>query len=381
MNTLFETAGFPNKKAVFIVGPTQSKKTTLALLFTKIYDRNNLATPHLSFSSTACGIEEQLAQICDASIVLDDLAPKQTRHEMNIMFAKLEQVVRAVGDRVPKHRMTRFASDTQEVYLPVKSSVIITGELLEGMQSSLARLVQLELDKTDVNIENLTLCQQRPLVVPTFVYYFIKYLTQNSDGVINYITETVSKKRTTYTGTFKTPRFDEYLAIYETVIEILCSYLQRIPNMNQQSIRTFKDFAYNTVQKVLTQNDESIQMQSVATTICTALQDAVVTGKIPLYHPSSDDNYSLKKIIITDESYIIYPSTLIDFLREYYRERDLAFYYQSTKSLTPLLESAKIIESRMEGMTKRYTFKINNIIKGSSSRFYFLSRKIIDAEN
>ncbi|MFW6680338.1 hypothetical protein ACOAOT_22220 [Lacrimispora sp. AGF001] len=378
MNTLFELAGYPNKKGIFILGQTQSMKTTLALMFTKVYDRNDLSSPTLSFSSTACGIEEKLSEISDAAIILDDLAPKLNKAEMSTLLNKLEQVIRAVGDRVVKHRMTAYSPDTKDAAYPVKSSVIITGEMLDGMQSSLARLIQLDLKRSDINTDLLTRYQQSPYIVSTALYHFINYITPNVQEVISYINITVTEKRDKYNNLYYTPRFQEYKAIYETVIDIFIDYISNLSIMDRNLMNNIKDEMYNIVHSVLLLNDENLKTETIPERIMEAIKNAVITGELCRYYPDNLNGFTQNGILILEDYYIIYPDTLLRILKTYFRNKDQNFYCNSIKGLSNILDGAHFILSKLEGEKKRFTHKLNKQICSSTTRYYYLHKKFFE---
>lgn len=378
LNSLFERAGYPNKKGLFIIGQTQSMKTTLALMFTKVYNRDDLSSPTLSFSSTACGIEEKLSEVSDAAIVLDDLAPKLNKTEMSALLSKLEQVIRAIGDRVVKHRMTAYSTETKDISFPVKSSVIITGEMIDGMQSSLARLIQLELKRSDINLDLLTQYQQTPNIVSTALFHFIKYITTNVPGIISYIGQSVKEKRSNYNNLFFTPRFQEYKAVYETVIDIFMEYIAQLSVIDSISVNNLKNEFYYIVDSVLIKNDENLKTETIPERIAEAVKSSVTTGEISLYYPDDPNGFTRNGILVLDDYYVIYPDTLLRVLKTYFKNKDLTFYCNSVKSLSTLLDGAHFIMSKMEGNKKRFTHKLSKQIGTSTTRYYYLHRKYFE---
>lgn len=101
MTTFFEERGFPINFILGIVGVTNSRKTSLAMEFTKIFsEKKKMADAE--FTATDAGIEKTLSKYKDAPILIDDFHPGETRSEQLELNKKLQKLVRYYGNRIPK---------------------------------------------------------------------------------------------------------------------------------------------------------------------------------------------------------------------------------------------------------------------------------------
>ena len=71
MSTLFEKAGFPIKFIVGVLGTTNTLKTSMSLVFTRIFNAEEIKNPEITFSSTQSGIETMVAKYADSGNFFD----------------------------------------------------------------------------------------------------------------------------------------------------------------------------------------------------------------------------------------------------------------------------------------------------------------------
>lgn len=150
--TIFSHAGAAVKFIITLVGETNSRKTTLALLLAKIFVANE-KLPDVTFTATPGGIEKAIYECGDCCMVLDDMKPGTTKAENREMAKMLELVTRLFGDRTPKKRMTGYGSDSE---LQVGGGCIVTGEHIDGVESSRTRRINLLITRDDVNNQLLS---------------------------------------------------------------------------------------------------------------------------------------------------------------------------------------------------------------------------------
>lgn len=98
LSTLFDMAGMPLKTILALIGETNSRKTTLAILLGKVFNRLN-RIPDVTFTATPGGIEKMIYQFHDSCLILDDMKPGATKEQNRDINQKLEQVTRLYGDR------------------------------------------------------------------------------------------------------------------------------------------------------------------------------------------------------------------------------------------------------------------------------------------
>ncbi len=143
--------------ALWLWGGTGSFKSTVAALLLSHFGAFSETTLPLSFESTSNALERSLFLLKDTLAVVDDWRPAVSRGDASEMDRKGQRLLRAVGNRQGRGRMT---SDTtlRRSYSP-RGLVLATAEALpEGpaFESAAARSLSLNLSRADVNLRCLS---------------------------------------------------------------------------------------------------------------------------------------------------------------------------------------------------------------------------------
>ena len=124
----------------YLLGKSQSGKSTLAALALCFFGSFSNKTLPASFNDTANSIEVKGFVLKDTVIVIDDFCPSGSKREADEKNKIFEKLAAAYGDRLGRGRLT--ADSTLKENKPVRGLAIITGELLPQVaQSRLGRNV------------------------------------------------------------------------------------------------------------------------------------------------------------------------------------------------------------------------------------------------
>jgi Domain of unknown function (DUF927) len=139
-------------------GPTGVKKTELAALSQQHFgpEMNSRALP-CSWSSTGNALEAIASAAKDAVLVIDDFVPQGTTADRARLNALADRVLRAQGNRSGRARLRSDA--TLRRARPPRGLMISTGEEVPAGQSLRARIIILDVQPGDVNVEELTKAQ------------------------------------------------------------------------------------------------------------------------------------------------------------------------------------------------------------------------------
>lgn len=268
MTTLFERAGFPIKSILAIIGTTNSLKTAIAMVFSKIFNATETTHPEVTFSSTPGGIETCVAKYGDSILLVDDFMPGGNRNKQDELNSKLELLCRLYGDRTEKKRMTTYMGGQKAEY-PVRGCCMITGEHITGVESSRTRMVNVRLEKNDVNSENLKFYQDNPLILPTYLYGFIEFLTENQGTVLKIIKDKIPEYRRTFE--FKIARFNETAAQFAVTLDIMGAYLESV--LESYNMEELKAEWQGSIEKIFHENDRQLETQDAVGLMLSALNE------------------------------------------------------------------------------------------------------------
>jgi hypothetical protein len=162
---------------VWLWGPTGALKSTLAALVLSHFGDFSETQLPLSFESTANALERQLFLLRDTLAVVDDFRPAVSRSEASEMDRKAQRLLRGVGNRTGRGRMTSDAM-LRHTYAP-RGMVVATAEALpEGpvFESAAGRALSLNLSPKDVSLERLSQLQQDKAALSQAMTGFVEWV-------------------------------------------------------------------------------------------------------------------------------------------------------------------------------------------------------------
>lgn len=160
-----------------ITAPTQSFKTTLASLF---FDFAQGREADVNFEATITAIVRTIGNTRDSTVVLDDYKPGATKAESNDMLQKISKVIRLCSD--DSGGIKKAGSQNQTVTNTARCLVVVTAEHIHfTIQSTCARVLNLEMNRKSVDKNRLTYFQANHAMYRGFIEDFINYIS--SKGV------------------------------------------------------------------------------------------------------------------------------------------------------------------------------------------------------
>lgn len=347
---LFMRAGMVPKFILFLLGPSGSRKTSLALAMTQL---ENTDRPQYTMKSTAAALESGFKTYKDAIMLIDDLAPDMQVSERNAMQRNLELLTRCFGDGTGKKRNHDYLKAGKEIsQYEAEGGAIITGEYSTGCASSLARNLFLNLDKNDVDINLLTDVQNNPRLAP-FLYGFLQYLTVNSTRIIDLIRNRTQQHRREAQGQYSHSRYAEYRAQLLTAAELLVRYGQETQQLTTVEAESLWAYFCQQIGAVIADNDQ----KSIEATPITVLCNALVVGSEQRFFPVVPFGEPVAKgshvILEDEEAYYIQQSDILKIVDHYTEVNGINKLGLSVNGLGELLADARIIEKQKEGSKVR----------------------------
>lgn len=155
-----------------ITAPTQSFKTTLTSLF---FDFDQGREADINFEATTTAIVRTIGNTRDSTVILDDYKPGATKAESNDMLQKISKVIRLCSD--DSGGIKKAGSQNQTVTNTARCLVVVTAERIHfTVQSTLARLLVLEMSRKSVDKDKLTYFQENHAFYRSFIEDFIRYI-------------------------------------------------------------------------------------------------------------------------------------------------------------------------------------------------------------
>jgi hypothetical protein len=175
-------------KGVFcLVGQTQSGKTVLSKLFFVFEREKHTVT---NFDSTPASIIRNISNKRDATEIVDDYKPTSTGAARNAQMAILERVIRMCGDDSNGYQKAGAGNST--IANTAHCIVAITAEEIKlPVQSTLARLLIVDITRKSMDWKALTKCQKNHDSYKAFIVNYILHMSVQ--GVGNYC-DTLAKR-------------------------------------------------------------------------------------------------------------------------------------------------------------------------------------------
>ena len=348
---LFELANVPLKGVMAIIGTTNSRKTSMALCMTKTFGRENITIPEISFESTEGGIEVESSKHADSVLLIDDFHPTTSKKNFNKLMKTLEFILRRYGDRTIKKRMTDFSPNKTAGCYDVNGVCVITGEDIGGVQSSLTRVLILEVDKFSVKNDVLGYYQNNPLFLNTHMYDFISYVTCNFEKIVSFIKKRVLEWRKE--KTYPISRYSEYYAQLMTCAEILALYASERGFWNHIEANNWKMWCSEILDKMIEKNLLSAEREDFAIMIIQALQVAIDEYGVISLETLNKERIP-HKIILEDENYFyVKKEYLIELTNLFWSRLGKDLPFSNSNQLAIFLEQKNLIQVRDEAGGKR----------------------------
>ena len=348
---LFELANVPLKGVMAIIGTTNSRKTSMALCMTKTFGRENITIPEISFESTEGGIEVESSKHADSVLLIDDFHPTTSKKNFNKLMKTLEFILRRYGDRTIKKRMTDFSPNKTAGCYDVNGVCVITGEDIGGVQSSLTRVLILEVDKFSVKNDVLGYYQNNPLFLNTHMYDFISYVTCNFEKIVSFIKKRVLEWRKE--KTYPISRYSEYYAQLMTCAEILALYASERGFWNHIEANNWKMWCSEILDKMIEKNLLSAEREDFAIMIIQALQVAIDEYGVISLETLNKERIP-HKIILEDENYFyVKKEYLIELTNLFWSRLGKDLPFSNSNQLAIFLEQKNLIQVRDEADGKR----------------------------
>ena len=375
LSTLFSVAGAAIKFILCLIGETNSRKTSLALLMAKIFDSEE-NQPDVTFTATPGGIEKAAYECNDCCMILDDMKPGTTKAKNKEMGEKLELTTRIYGDRTPKKRMTGYGSDTK---VSVGGGCIVTGEYIDGVESSRTRRVDIFIDRNEVDNAWLAVFQDRNYW-STYLYNLIAYVTRYSLQVIGEIKKefAILRKR----NKFQIDRRNDQYAQLCISANLMLDYGVSCHAISKETRQQLYEQIENWICQILEENEKETKAVSPLSIMVKSFFDYAQGHAEPINFFAKDSD----KIYQNEECFFVSITKLRAVAMHCAEDIGASILFPGERELPKLLEQEKLILIKKEGEKTRRTLHLPGLTTGSRFLWIFKARldewiQRIEAEN
>lgn len=272
LNEFFRQAGYEPLYLLFLVGRTQTRKSTLAALLLSFFVEFSASTLPCSFKDTANAIEKKGYILKDTLNVVDDYHPVMTSRERQTMDTIMQSLSRGYGDRKGRDRMNSDIS-LRESSAP-RGNVIITGEDIPNIgQSGIARNFIIELTPDVVPLsEYLNRSQQfaQDGYYKQFMREYISWLIPQTENLPQKLKSRFLHYR------------DKAIAWMMTGFEYFLAFLENSHMINEEQMRILTNKAWSVFTKLASAQLDKSAEETPTKMFLEAVADLIETKKIHL---------------------------------------------------------------------------------------------------
>lgn len=285
LKTLFIESNVKPQFALWLVGLTGSRKTSVAKCFFNIF---NSSKDYISgnFKDTVASLEKASYEYRDSCLIIDDFYPSESKLEFRTMENTASEMLRRYGDTIAKSRMDSKMNSIKKY--PPQGMLVITGETLLKGHSTAARYLSIEIDKDDINLELLSYFQEERCTWSTHFYNFIKWASYNAREIIkeihiNFIEYRKDKKM------FSHGRLDEMFIIYKIIIRIVLQYANQIGAISGYEVATMESAWIGYVFEAISEHSKNVLDQQPTIIFIRTLSQLLEGGIIKLAQKNTEE--------------------------------------------------------------------------------------------
>ncbi|TGY93619.1 hypothetical protein E5329_17845 [Petralouisia muris] len=305
LTALFKKAGYQIEFSTALIGKTNTKKTTCGEIFTRVFNRTASAVPEINFSATEAAIYEIMDRYADTVVMIDDLTPSENDLDAREKKRKLESIIRAYGDRVPRRRSVAFASNSAaKEFIPINGCALITGETFSGGKSSRSRVVILNFEEGDVDNSALSYYQENLHALPNFAYDFLRFATEHVDEIMETILYECTKIRGKMQGIIKLPRYIDAYGILYAATTVFKNFILEKELLNQDETHNLIENDRESLLRIIQENDAAVSNVSPGIMLLESLKFAVNREGIRVKNVAEIGEGKVTNYLIYDENFI-----------------------------------------------------------------------------
>lgn len=251
LNEFLRQAGHEPTFLLYLLGRTQTRKSTLAALVLSFFGTFTASSLPSSFKDTDNAVEKKNHALKDVLTVIDDYHPVSSNKEKQQMDKLAQSLSRGYGDRTGRDRMKADTSFRQGY--PPRGNAIITGEdFPEIGQSGAARNFIVEVKEGDIPAnELLTQVQEQAAegVLASFMAGYVQWLSLQVEILPERLKQSFQlwRERAFLDRVQGLGRTGDILAWLQIGMEYFIDYLRYLNLMSEELTQQMKEKAWKVL--------------------------------------------------------------------------------------------------------------------------------------
>lgn len=322
---------------LFLVGRTQSGKSSLAALFLSFFGNFDKMNFPANYKQTANSLEKISFILKDVLLVIDDYYPAQSKSGQEAMRKLAQSLARGYGDGAGRTRMNS-GMKIKASYFP-RGLAISTGEERPDIgESGQARFVFIDVKRDEIDYENgLVAIENNRQYLAQFMTMYIEWVAENWDRIKLEILENYNKARREHFNNEGLGRLNDSMSKLWLGIEMFLLFVsEKDLASNPEDIDRTAYTAYHAFKSLLDNNAKELLIEKPTDRFLNALTELINTGELEIVS-AKEKAKSTKCIVCYDKSNVyLRPTDSYEAVKNFYKRRgeDFAITYNNlTKQL------------------------------------------------
>lgn len=273
---------------LYLYGKTGSYKTTISTLALSHFGKySQFLQGHgsCSFEDTVNSVEKRSFDLKDTLMLVDDYCPTRNQQMSKQMYQTLHRIVRNYSNRSARKRLNPDATEKGS-YEP-RGCVIITGEDSTEIESTMARLLEIDIKEGDIDLGKLSELQEKADLFPHAMSSFINWIIPRIDKAQDefYKEFNITRKKLYESSLFKLhQKHIEHAAFIIVMSKILNTWLLDKKIYNKEEGNKFIERVESIFELRQKKEHSDITELSEITQFYNTVETLIGQGKIYLYN-------------------------------------------------------------------------------------------------
>ena len=158
---------------------------------TQLYNRADEIRCDTRFNSTQRFIEDTIGEHDECTVVIDDLHSAGEKSIKRTNEITAEEMIRRISDDTGRG----YKEGNSAIQQKFGGNVVFIGEYIIGKESTVPRILIVNLTKKINGVILDEYQRKQPLLVSTFYYYFLQWYVENFEDICKWIDERLTKFR------------------------------------------------------------------------------------------------------------------------------------------------------------------------------------------
>jgi len=224
----------------------------------------------------------------DTLMVVDDYHPTTHCHDTKSKETIAQRLIRSFANRTDRGRLNPDGSEKGR-HEP-RGMLLITGEDLVSVQSTLARALVIEMKRGDIDVEKMTEIQKNINLLPSAMFSFISWLKERIDGMRKEFPERFMSLRTLAFNDTIHRRLPELSAFLQFSYEIILSWAVDKDVITEKDKITRMAETWGVFKDAIKEHSDRLQQEDPVEKFKDILSTLIAQGKVRLDGKNNTDS-------------------------------------------------------------------------------------------